>query len=52
MPVDDIDALHRELTAKNYKYARPGIEELPWGRQIQLTAPFGNRLGFCELSFA
>ena len=50
IPLEDIDALHRELTAKNYKYARPGIEELPWGRQIQITDPFGNRIRFCELS--
>lgn len=25
--VEDIEALHAELKAKNYKYARPGIEE-------------------------
>ena len=50
LPVEDIDALHRELAARNCKYARPGIEELPWGRQIQLADPFGNRIRFCELS--
>ena len=52
VPVDDIEALHQELTAKNYQYARPGIEELPWGRQMQLADPFGNRIRFCELSAA
>ena len=52
VPVEDIGALHRELTVKNYKYARPDIEELPWGRQIQFADPFGNRLRFCERSAA
>ncbi|MBY0241726.1 MAG: VOC family protein [Burkholderiaceae bacterium] len=46
IPVDDIDALHAELSAKRYGYARPGIEELPWARQLSVTDPFGNRLRF------
>ena len=49
IPTEDIDALHRELEAKAYKYARPGVEDLPWGRQMQIADPFGNRLRFCEL---
>lgn len=48
--VEDIDALHRELIAKIYKYVRHGIEELPWCRRIYLTDPCGNRLRFCEPS--
>lgn len=52
MPFFDIEALHWELTTKNYKYARPDVEELPWGRQIQLADPFGNPLRFCEPSTA
>ena len=44
-----IDAYHRELTATDYRYAKPGIEEQPWGaRTIQVTDPFGNRLTFAE----
>jgi len=27
----DIDAFHRELIDKRYKYARPGIQDQPWG---------------------
>ncbi|KVA15727.1 glyoxalase superfamily protein [Burkholderia ubonensis] len=50
VPVSDIDALHRELLEKNYTYARPGVETFDWGRQMQITDPFGNRLRFCELS--
>ena len=49
VPTEDIDALHLELSAKDYKYAKPGIDDLPWGRQIQLGDPFGNRIRFCEL---
>lgn len=29
IPVDDLDALHGELTAKKYKYNRPGIQTIP-----------------------
>ncbi|MEM5432964.1 glyoxalase superfamily protein [Cupriavidus oxalaticus] len=50
VPMQDIDALHRELAAKDYAYARPGIETLGWGRQLQVADPFGNRLRFCEQS--
>ena len=45
--VDDIDALHRELTEKRYTFARPGIEQTPWGtRDVTVKDPFGNRLTF------
>jgi uncharacterized glyoxalase superfamily protein PhnB len=37
----------RELTAKAYKYARPKIQEMPWGsRDLSVQDPFGNRLTF------
>lgn len=43
----DIDALHAELAATAYAYARPAIEDKPWGtRDIQVKDPFGNRLVF------
>ena len=41
----------RELTAKNYKYARPAIEDLPWGRMIELADPFGKKIRFCEMQY-
>jgi predicted enzyme related to lactoylglutathione lyase len=50
IPVEDIDALHQELLAKKYKYAKPGIETADWGRTMQIMDPFGNRLRFCEFS--
>ncbi len=49
IPVDDVDAFHAELTAKRYKYARPGVEKMPWGtRDMSVTDPFGNRLTFTD----
>lgn len=29
---------------------RPGLETLPWGLQMQVTDPFGNRLRFLDQS--
>nr|WP_315225385.1 glyoxalase superfamily protein [uncultured Albidiferax sp.] len=49
VPVEDLDALHRELQAKSYTYAKPGIATLDWGRVMEVADPFGNRLRFCEL---
>ena len=44
-----IDAYHRELTAKDYRYCKPGIEEMPWNaRVMQIVDPFGNKLRFSE----
>ena len=47
--VADVAALHRELTAKKYRYAGPGLEETPWRtREVTVGDPFGNRLTFYE----
>jgi catechol 2,3-dioxygenase-like lactoylglutathione lyase family enzyme len=46
--VHGIDELHQELLAKNYPYARPGVDSVPWGREMQIADPFGNRLRFCQ----
>ena len=44
-----VEALHRELTAKTYRYLRPGVERAPWGaRVMEVTDPFGNRIRFNE----
>lgn len=44
-----VDALHAELTAKAYRYARPDIETTEWGtREVRVGDPFGNRLVFFE----
>ena len=44
-----IDDSHRELTAKNYRYYRPGVEDAPWGARImKVRDPFHNPLTFAE----
>ena len=50
VPVRDVTTLQRELQAKNYTYAKPGVEDLPWGLNMEVADPFGNRIRFCELS--
>ena len=50
VPMKNIDAFQQELTAKNCKYAKPAIQELPWGRMMEVADPFGNKVRFCELS--
>ncbi len=45
--VSDVAALHAELNARPYRFAKPGIEAQPWGTQeLSVTDPFGNRLVF------
>ncbi|MBS4199365.1 VOC family protein [Bacillus sp. FJAT-49732] len=47
--VDNIKSLHEKLISKNYKYARPGIEEKPWDTlEITVGDPFYNRITFYE----
>src|SRR5690349_12841881 len=46
---DDVDGFNRELLAKNYKYAKPGVAETPWQtRKMTIKDPFGNRLAFSQ----
>ena len=41
---DELDTFQKQLLAKNYKYARPGIEKMPRGtRDMSIADPFGNR---------
>lgn len=48
VPVGNIDALAFELQAKQYRYAKPAIEAVPWGRIMEISDPFANRLRFFE----
>lgn len=44
-----IREFHAELTAKNYHYLRPGLENEPWGAMtVTVTDPFMNRIVFSE----
>jgi len=46
--VTGIEELHAELTARNYRYMKPGLEDQPWGKELMVTDPFSNRITFCE----
>jgi uncharacterized glyoxalase superfamily protein PhnB len=38
---------NKELLDKNYKYNRPGVDEMPWGAlEMKVHDPFGNRMSF------
>jgi catechol 2,3-dioxygenase-like lactoylglutathione lyase family enzyme len=43
-----IKEFHAELNAKQYGYGRPGINRQPWGTQMEVYDPFGNRIRFCQ----
>ncbi|RAI03066.1 glyoxalase/bleomycin resistance/extradiol dioxygenase family protein [Acuticoccus sediminis] len=45
---DDVHALHAELAARPYGFARPGPPQMqPWGYlELSVTDPAGNRLTF------
>lgn len=44
---DELTKLHDELHRKRYAFARPDIEDTPWGtREMSIKDPFGNRLTF------
>ena len=44
---NELETFQKQLLAKNYKHARPGIEEMPWGTSdMSIADPFGNRLTF------
>lgn len=44
---DELEAFHQQLLAADYKYAKPGLEDTPWGsRDMTIADPFGNRLTF------
>ena len=49
IPMTGIRALHREMSEKHYAYAKPGLEEAPWGAlTLEVADPFGNKLLFNE----
>ncbi len=48
--VDDLENYQKKLIGKQYKNARPGINEVPWGLEMPIGDPFGNRLIFCVIS--
>lgn len=44
-----VEAFHRELVSKKYRYMRPGLEATPWKTlETGVIDPFGNSIRFCE----
>jgi catechol 2,3-dioxygenase-like lactoylglutathione lyase family enzyme len=44
-----VEAFHREISAKSYRYMRPGLEETPWGTlETGVIDPFDNLIRFCQ----
>jgi hypothetical protein len=45
----DVEAFHREISAKGYRYMWPGLETTPWDTlETGVIDPFGNLIRFCE----
>jgi uncharacterized glyoxalase superfamily protein PhnB len=50
---DELESFQKELAAKRYKHARPGINDTPWGtRDMPIKDPFGNTLTFTRAASA
>lgn len=43
-----IEAFHKELHSKGYRFMNPGLDQAPWGREVNVVDPFNNRVTFCE----
>lgn len=43
-----VDDYQRELAGSGTGFKVPDIADQPWGRELGLVDPFGNRLRFCE----
>lgn len=48
LPMSGIREFHAELSATDYRFARPGLKTEPWGLTVDVIDPFGNQLRFCE----
>ena len=47
--MNGLDEFHAELTAKRYKYMKPGITVQEWGmRDMTVYDPFNNQITFRE----
>ncbi|WP_366010417.1 glyoxalase superfamily protein [Shimia sp.] len=48
VPMHRIEDFHKELQSRDYPNLNPGLESMPWGAQVTVSDPFGNKLTFCE----
>lgn len=48
---NELEVLHREITARGYRYCRPQISTAPWGdRMFEVVDPFSNKILFNGIS--
>lgn len=50
VPTAGVAAYQSELAGKKYRYMKPGLAQAPWGVEMEVIDPFGNRITFCERS--
>jgi catechol 2,3-dioxygenase-like lactoylglutathione lyase family enzyme len=44
-----VRAFHAEISSRNYRYMRPGLERTEWNTlETGVIDPFGNMIRFCE----
>jgi hypothetical protein len=43
-----VRAYQQELARKEYKHAKPSVDDEPWGLVMGVTDPFSNSLRFCQ----
>lgn len=43
-----VEAFHKELHSRDYRFMKPGLDQAPWGREVTVIDPFSNRITFCE----
>lgn len=48
VPIHNIELLAEELDQHSCKYANPDLVQVPWGLELEITDPFGNRITFCR----
>ena len=47
--MDGVSEYHQELSSKNYRYMKPGLEgSTPDNHEICVMDPFGNQISFCQ----
>ena len=46
--MEGVEALQRELIAKNYRNNRPGLQKQDWGLECTVIDPFHNQIRFLE----
>lgn len=46
---DELELYRDELAQKKFKYANPGIQQMPWGsNNMAISDPFGNKITFTD----